>query len=182
MLITEFNIVEHSVIWKAQEHSLTYSWMKEWMSADFNLWCIEHAFKFFFFATVHINQNCLDFQKCHMTFLTGMGSIGNGFTLIPTDLIKSDHIRVNNWTHFAWITFHRKVWQFFKFLWINPFLKRSPWVALFHNFTWLESHMNLWINFSSNFVDEFLQNVWNSWISVLIFFSPIGIHHTVSFP
>ena len=36
MSITEFNIVEYLVIWKAQEHSLTHSWMKESMSADFN--------------------------------------------------------------------------------------------------------------------------------------------------
>ena len=32
-------------------------------------------------------------QKSHMTFLTGMGSIANVFTLIPADLIKSDHIK-----------------------------------------------------------------------------------------
>ena len=31
-------------------------------------------------------------QKCHMTFLTRMGSIANAFTLIPADLIKSDHL------------------------------------------------------------------------------------------
>ena len=31
-------------------------------------------------------------QKCHMTFLTRMGSVDNAFTLIPADLIKSNHI------------------------------------------------------------------------------------------